>query len=186
MKRIIVASTVALLLLSPYALADDSTPANTPTVTVPADAPVVAAPVDVKEPTVTTGDIKVEPVKSDDPVADAEKLIDGATEDIDNDPGAIINQLIQLAKEGRWGPFVGLALMFLIWILRKFIWKLIPPNALPWVTLAVGMVATGAIELGLGVVWWKVLIDAFATSGVAMGFWSLLFKHILKTEEKKV
>jgi hypothetical protein len=167
MKRFILAPIVALCLLAAPALADDPKPADAVTA---ADA---AKPADTAKPE----------VKSDDPVADAEKPIDGATETIDNDPGAAVNQLIQLAKEGRWGPFVGLLVMFLIWALRKFIWKLIPKNVLPWVTLGAGMLATGAIELGLGVTWWKVLIDAFATSGIAMGFWSLLFKHFMKPKE---
>ena len=118
-----------------------------------------------------------------DPIVDADELIDSEIEIIDSDPGAVVGQLIQLAKEGRWGPFVGLLLMFAIWILRRFVWKLIPKNALPWVTLLVGMAATGAVGLSLGVVWWKVLIDALATSGVAMGFWSLIFKHFLKPAE---
>lgn len=180
MKRFVTASIVALLLLSPYAMADDPKPADAPVVAEP------ATPADTGAPTVTVGDVKVEPVKSGDPVEDATKLIDGSVETIDNDPGAAINQLIELAKEGRWGPFVGLLLMFLVWVLRKFIWKLVPPNALPWVTLGAGMAATAAIELGLGVVWWKVLIDSFATSGIAMGFWSLLFKHFLKPKEENV
>lgn len=175
MKRFIVAPLVALMLLAMPALADDPKPADKPAVTAPS---------------VTTGDVKVEPAKAaelpgnEDPVDAAETVIDDGIKEIDKDPGAAVSQLVQLAKEGRWGPFVGLALMFLIWILRKFIWKLIPSNALPWVTLGVGMVATGAIEFSLGVTWWKVLIDSFATSGIAMGFWSLLFKHFMKPEEE--
>ena len=158
----------ALLVYTMPVLADDPKPAET-------DKPAVTEP--------AKPEAKTE-AKSDDPVGDAEKVIDDGIKKIDEDPGAAVSTLVQLAKEGRWGPFVGLALMFLIWILRKFIWKLIPKNVLPWVTLGVGMVATGAIELSLGVTWWKVLIDALGTSGIAMAFWSLLFKHFMKPKEK--
>jgi hypothetical protein len=167
MKRL-VAPFVVLMLLAVPVLAQDK----------PADKPDKPAATEPAKPQPAKAD-----AKSDDPVGDAEKVIDDGIKKIDEDPGAAVNQLVQLAKEGRWGPFVGLILMFLIWILRKFIWKLIPKNVLPWVTLGVGMVATGAIGLGLGVTWWKVLIDAFATSGIAMAFWSLLFKHFLKPKE---
>jgi hypothetical protein len=178
MKKVAILSMIPfLLLLSGPAFADD-TPAA-PAAAVEVAKPAAAKPADAKPAAA------VEPVKSDDPVKDAETLIDGETETINNDPGAAVSQLTQLAKEGRWGPFVGLLLMFLIWALRKFIWKLIPKSALPWVTLGAGMVATGAIELGLGVVWWKVLIDSLATSGIAMGFWSLLFKHFMKPKENE-
>jgi hypothetical protein len=168
MKRFIIAPLVVLMLLATSALADDPKPVDKPATT----------------PAVTAGDVKVDPVKSDDPVADAEKVIDDGIKKIDEDPGEAISTLTQLAKEGRWGPFVGLLLMFLIWVLRKFIWKLIPKNALPWVTLGVGIIATGAIELGLGVTWWKVLIDSLGTSGIAMALWSMIFKHIMKPKEE--
>lgn len=165
MKRLAVGSVVALLLLSPYAVAQDKATDGGAAVAAAESKPASEA-------------------KNDNSVENAEKLVDDNIKKIDENPGEAVSELIQLAKEGRWGSFVGLALMFLIWILRRFIWQLIPKNALPWVTLGIGMVVTGAIELGLGVSWWKVLIDAFAASSVAMGFWSLLFKHVLKVEKK--
>lgn len=113
------------------------------------------------------------------PIEEAEKKILDTIEPADKDIEQQFDLMVQLFKEGRWGPAVGLALMLLVWALRKFIWKFVPSNALPWVTLAAGMVATVVGELLAGVVWWKTLIDGFATSGIAMGFWSLLFKHIL-------
>lgn len=157
MKKIVLVSVLPFLLLASNVLAVDG------------------------GPTVTAGDPVVTTVT---PVEEAEKVIDTAIADIDADPGAAINMLVQMAKEGRWGPFAGLLVMLLIWVLRKFIWKLIPKSALPWVTLAAGMLVTGAIGFSMGTVWWKVLIDAFATSGIAMGFWSLLFKHFMKPAEQ--
>ena len=177
MKKVTLSLLSLMLLFSHVALAD------TPTKPAAAVATVVAKPAVAKPAVAKATDVAAPAAATADPVKDAEKLIDGSTESITNNPEAAVNQLIELAKQGRWGPFVGLLLMFFVWALRKFIWKLIPKNALPWVTLGAGMVATGAVGLSLGVVWWKVLIDAFATSGIAMGFWSLLFKHFMKPTE---
>jgi len=139
---------------------------------------VVAPVTAMAAPAVTVTATVTEPV-----VSDADKAIDDATKGIDENPGETIKDLIQLAKEGRWGPFIGLLLMFLIWITRKWVWKLIPKNVLPWLTLGLGMTATVAVELSLGVIWWKTLVDGLATSGIAMAFWSTLFKHFLGDKE---
>jgi hypothetical protein len=155
----------ALLLFNMPVLADDPKPAE----------PEKPAATEVAKP---------DPVKSDDPVADAEGKIDDAIKDVDKDPGAQISWIIELAKSGRWGPFAGQLLLFLVWGLRKFIWKLIKPNVLPWVTLGAAMVASVAVGLIAGNVWWQVLIDGLITGGSAMALWSLLFKHFMKPKEE--
>ena len=172
MKCLILSTLVAFLLFASPALAVDPKPAGEHVIVIKAD-PIIK-PIITTYPYATADD-------------DAEDLINDSISGIDEDPGATVSQLIQLAKEGRWGPFVGLLLMFLIWILRKFIWKRIPKDDLPWLTLGIGMLATCATETLLGVVWWKVLIDGLGTSGIAMAFWSLAFKHFLKPakEEKQ-
>jgi hypothetical protein len=163
MKRIIVAPIVALMLLAMPALADDPKPADKPAATEPAK--------------------PAEEAKSDDPVADAEKAIDEATEEIDKDPGKQVSLLVELAKSGRWGPFAGQLLLFLVWGLRKFIWKLIKPSVLPWVTLGAAMLVSVGVGLGFGNIWWQVLIDGLITGTAAMGLWSMIFKHFMKPKE---
>lgn len=158
MKRFMLAPLVALCLLALPALADDPKPV---------DAGVVDAGV---QPT--------------DPVDEAGKKIDDAIKDIDKDPGAKVSLLIELAKSGRWGPFAGLALLFIVWGLRKFIWKLINKNVLPWLTLGLAMVCSVAVGLIAGNEWWKVLIDGLLTGGSAMALWSALFKHFMKPKEE--
>ena len=157
MKRFVLAPLVVLCLLASPALADDPKPV---------DAGIV--------------DAGAQPA---DPVGEAEKVVDDAIKDIDKDPGAKISLLIELAKSGRWGPFVGLALLFIVWGLRKFIWKLINPNVLPWLTLGLAMVASVTVGLIAGNEWWKVLIDGLLTGGSAMALWSALFKHFMKPKE---
>jgi len=124
-------------------------------------------------------------IQAGDPIAAASEAIDIAVKDIDADPAATISELIELAKSGRWGPFAGLALMFLVWAFRKFFWKLINKNVLPWLTLALGMAVAVGVGLVAGNIWWKVLIDGLITGGSAMALWSALFKHLLGEKKKK-
>ena len=170
-KRITAFCLISFLFaFSGVAIAVD-TPVAPAAVAAVADKPVAAV-----EPAVTVA-------PSDDPLKDAEKVIDDGIKKIDENLVKEADTLVQMIEEGRWGPLVGLILMFLIWALRKYIWKLIPKNVLPWVTLGVGILTTGATELILGVTWWKVLIDSFTTSASAMALWSLIFKRFMKPKE---
>lgn len=164
--KFVIAGIAALLLtlMSGYALADDPLkPAETPAVATekPADA-----------------------VVAKDEVSDAETIIDEAVKEIDKDPGKQISLLVELAKSGRWGPFAGLLILFIVWAIRKFLLKLIKPNVLPWLTLGLAMVASVGVGLGFGNVWWQVLIDGLITGGAAGLMWSALFKHLLGEKKK--
>lgn len=174
-RALLPVALLSIFLLAPSVLADPTPPAAEPaTKVVTADAPV-AKPAASEA---AVADDKV--VKDADKVViDPDKVVDDAVKSIDDNPGETLKELIQLAKEGRWGPFAGLLLMLIIWVTRKWVWKLIPKNVLPWLTLGLGMTVTVASELLLGVVWWKTLIDGLATSGIAMAFWSAVFKHFL-------
>jgi len=165
---------LSIFLLAPSVLADPTPPAAEPAAKA-ADAAPAAKPA-VPEAPAADGKVVNDTGKV---VIDPDKVVSDAVKSIDDNPGEVTKELIQLAKEGRWGPFIGLLLMLAVWITRKWVWKLIPKNVLPWLTLGLGMVATVAVELSLGVIWWKTLVDGLATSGIAMAFWSALFKHFL-------
>lgn len=174
-KKCIVGVLAALLLFATVpAFADDAAPAQ-PAADTAKPAPATDAAPAAAEPAKPAADVKSDPVK------DAAKKIDGATEDINEHPAENISAIIQAFKEGRWAAGIGLAVMFLIWVLRKFIWTLIPKKVLPWLTLALGCTVTVATELIAGIVWWQTLIDGFLASASAMALWSLLFKHVLPT-----
>ena len=115
---------------------------------------------------------------------DPEAVIDEAIADIDEDPAGAVSGIVQAFQDGRWAAGAGLLVMFVTWVLRRYIWKYIPKNVLPWLSLALGMIVTVAVGLVAGVVWWQALIDGLLTSAVAMAFWSTLFKHILPKEKK--
>jgi hypothetical protein len=153
MKRILLTPLVVLCLLASPAWADDP-PAPT--------------------------DSSAQPADSSD---DAEKIIDDATKKIDEDPGGQAGALVELAKSGRWGPFVGLAILFIVWGLRKFILKLISKNVLPWITIGLAVAASVAVGLGFGNTWWQILIDLFSAGGAGAILWSAIFKHFMKPKE---
>jgi len=163
-----------LVFCASLALADDTAAPATP-----ATPAVVTATVDAGTPAVTETATAVPTEK------EVEKEIDDAIKPIDTNLTDEVSQIVALFKEGRWGPAIGALLMLIVWTLRRFIWKLIPKKVLPWLTFGLGMVVVVATELAMGVVWWKTLIDGLGTSGAAMAFWSLLFKHVLPTENKE-
>jgi len=163
MKRIVFVPLALLCLLAMPALADDPVlePAQ-PAVT----SPDVGQSIDV------------------DPVDAAGEIIDDATKKIDEDPGGAVNLIIDLAKSGRWGPFAGVLIVFLVWATRKFIWKVVKPNVLPWLTLGLALVVSVAVGLVAGNVWWQIIIDLFSTGGTGALLWSAVFKHFMKPKEE--
>jgi hypothetical protein len=132
-----------------------------------------AAPAPAAEPAVDGGTTPADVT----PEEAAEKKIDDAIEGVDKDPGAAVSEMVQAFKEGRWAAGIGLLLTLLVWFTRKFVWKFIPKKALPWLTFGLAMLVTVSVELVLGIVWWKTLIDGFLTCGSAMAFWSLVLKQ---------
>lgn len=161
MKRIVLIPLALLCLLAMPALADDP----------------------VSEPSSVSPD-GGQPTADANPVNAAGKVIDNATKEIDKDPSGSVSLLIDLAKSGRWGPFAGVLVMFLVWAVRKFIWKLVKPNVLPWLTLGLALVVSVAVGLAAGNVWWQIVIDLFSTGGAGALLWSAVFKHFMKPEEK--
>lgn len=170
MKKVAVLSLLpVMLMLNGAALADDA----------PAE-PTAPATDDSRPVDAGVADGETQPA---DPVGEAEAAIDDAVERVDEDPAGTVSLLIELAKSGRWGPFAGLLVMFLVWVGRKWIWKYIPRNVLPWLTLSLSMVVSVAVGLIAENVWWKVLIDGLLTGGSAMALWSAVFKHFMKPKE---
>jgi hypothetical protein len=108
----------------------------------------------------------------------AEKKVEDILVGVDEDPSEVISNMVQAFKEGRWAAGIGLLLTLLVWFTRRFVWKFIPKNALPWLTFGLAMLITVSLELISGLVWWKTLIDGFLTCGAAMAFWTLLFKKV--------
>jgi len=182
-KALIPFGIVVWLFCNSVAMAD--APAAPAASAKPAASAAVATPAASAKPAASAAVATPAAPAVRDAVSDAETQIDNATSDIDKDTAKSINWLVELAKSGRWGPFAGQLILFIVWGIRKFAWKLIKPTALPYVTLGFAMATSVAVGFIAGNAWWKVLIDGLITGGAAMGLWSLLFKHLLKTEEKE-
>ena len=91
--------------------------------------------------------------------------------------------MIELAKSGRWGPFVGLLILILVWATRKWLWKLIKPTVLPWLTLGLAAVASVAVGLIAENAILDILLDTFITGGTAAILRSAVFKHFMKPKD---
>ena len=168
--RLIQSALVSLMLLIPATgLTQDAAPA-----------PVKdAAPVAVAG-TPDSGAIKgtvdaATPAPAPAPVAPAPpEDIGGAAENL--------NFLVQAAKGGHWGLFLGVLLTLLVWLLDKFIGvkKRVGKAALPWVAAGLGIVSAGGISLASGLPVTEGVVQGFMTGASAVGLWELLFKHLLK------
>lgn len=101
----------------------------------------------------------------------------------EDDPGAILEAAVLAAQTGRWSVFFGLAIMFLIWGLRKVLLNL-DGKVVPWVALGAGILAHVGIALAGGApVTVATLTHALLAGATAVGLWEMLFKHLLGKKE---
>ena len=131
---------------------------------------------------VALADAEAEPAAEEEEV-DPGAVIDDGVSGVDEDPAAAVSVIVQAFKQGHWSLAIGTLVLLLVWVVRRFLWQLIPKHVLPWLALALAMATTVVVGLIAGVVWWQALIDGLLTSGVAVLFWSTLFKHILPKPE---
>lgn len=83
-------------------------------------------------------------------------------------------------QEQHWPLVVAIGLMFVVWILRRFVKDKVPPKALPYIALTIAVLGTTASRMiqfiNAGTTWWHGMIQGIlegATIGFsAMGMWS--------------
>lgn len=174
MRRIAFILCCSFLFAAPALAAPDASPTPSP------DAVTAPAAVSTPAPSATADagptDKKAEPAKKVEPKApheEPETIIDAI-----KDVGA----LVKAARNGNWIFFTGLLIMLLIFVLNKFV-KLkerLPANAVPWVSAALGIVGSIAIQLTTGIPWGQALLQGLTAGVAAVGLWEMLFKHFLK------
>lgn len=164
-KKITTCLVASLLLFAPVVLADTATPAVEVTVGTPA--------------------IAIVPAEAVAPVAPVEETpADAAViADVEKDPGAYVEKLVQAFNAKDWGIFAGLAIMLSLWILKKFIWKSLPVGALPWVSSGTGVVVAVASGLFVGLIWWKAILNGLTVGAAASGLWSMVGKRVFGANE---
>lgn len=98
------------------------------------------------------------------------------------DASKSLDFLISAAKGGHWGLFFGVLLTLLVWLLDKFvkIKEKAGAKAMPWVAAGLGVAGTLGIALSGGLPIGEALIQGLVTGASAVGFWELLFQHLLK------
>jgi len=78
-----------------------------------------------------------------------------------------------------WPLAVGIGLTLLVWAFRSFVIHKIPKRALPWITLGLAVVGTGATRMVQssedGAPWWHGLVrgvlEGLTVGFVAIGWW---------------
>lgn len=99
-------------------------------------------------------------------------------------PDATAVQLVLVAaREGKWGLVLASTLMFVVYFVRTYIWKSLPPSALPYVTIGL----SSATAFSAAVLTGAPMTDAVlvALGGLfaglsAVGFWETLGKKLFK------
>ena len=97
----------------------------------------------------------------------------------------IITSLVAAAKGGQWALVAALGIMVVIWALKTFFWKSLPPKAMPWVSAAAGVLLSFAATLQGGASWLQAAIAGLFTGAAASGFWSLVGKHLLPSKKEE-
>lgn len=171
-KRIPVLLMASLLFLSPVILADDAKPATEP-------AAAVAAPV------ATPAAEPAKPADAVGPVEAAKPAAAAAAEPlpVEGNEGEYIKALVKAFNAKDWGIFAGLALMILVWVLKKFIWKTLPVGVLPWVSAGAGVAVAVATGLFTGLIWWRAILNGLTVGAAASGLWSMVGKKIFGKNE---
>lgn len=92
--------------------------------------------------------------------------------------------LIEAYKEGQWPVLSGLVIMLVIFAFNKLgLEGKINKNYIPWVSVALGVLSTVGMSLIAGISVETAILQGFTTGTAAIGFWELIFKHVLRGEK---
>lgn len=95
----------------------------------------------------------------------------------------LIPMFFQFASEGKWLMFGSLATLVIVFALKKYFIPKLSNNALPWVSLGVGVLSAFAITLLTGASPKEAAL-ALMSGPTASMLWTLIAKHIFKVEVK--
>jgi alkylation response protein AidB-like acyl-CoA dehydrogenase len=107
------------------------------------------------------------------------------------DPGAAVDLLQTLWREGQWPAFAAVGINLLVWLLNFVCQKfgaMIPKKYLPWLSGGAGVLAAVAVELSSaapGASFGLLLVQGLMVGFAASGLWSAASKHFLPSGEKK-
>lgn len=91
------------------------------------------------------------------------------------DPNAIGDTFASAISAQNWGLAIAAGVMIAVWILRKFVWKALNKKAMPYVAVALGVLAGfGGVMLDDPSAWGQGLANGAALGLMAAGEWGLL------------
>ena len=175
LRKVPVCLLACFMLLSPALLADDVKPAAeaTAAVAAPAATPAATPAAAPAEAVTPAPGAEEKPADAIAPVTEDSKL------------GTLIEKMVKAFNAKDWGIFAGLAIMIVIWGIKKFIWKSLPVGALPWVSAGLGVAVAVATGLFAGLVWWKAILNGLTVGAAASGLWSMVGKRVFGENEPK-
>ena len=158
---------------------------------VPTEEPAAEeAPVEEPAAEALAEEAPVEEAKPEEPVAvDGDVISEGKEElpekvESDAEMGEAFGLMVDMAKKGKWPVAIGLFLMILVYIARRFnLLAMAPKKAIPWITLALGLTTSVAIALITEHGWSHALFSGIGGAIGSIGLWELAGKHFLGVPE---
>lgn len=89
--------------------------------------------------------------------------------------------LIEAYKAGQWPVLSGLVIMLAIFAFNKLgLEGKVDKKYIPWVSVTLGVVTTVGTALIAGIPVETSVLQGITTGTAAIGFWELIFKHVLR------
>lgn len=99
---------------------------------------------------------------------------------------SVITALSNNAEGAHWAVVLGIVLMVLVQVARSMLGDGLPAKYVALFTAGLAMVSETALLLAHGdVVWWQALLSGLVSGTSAMGFYSLLGKHLFTLGKKR-
>lgn len=148
----------------------------------PVAATVAAASFEVASSEAGDTDTKTAPeVKSETP---AKEPLKPAEITSDEDASSMVKQLLAAAQGGKWNAVIAIVIMLLVFLVNRVpaIKAKVGAKGTPWLAAGTGILSYIAASLMVdGTSLFDAISGGFMVGAGAVGFWEMLFKHLLKS-----
>lgn len=103
-----------------------------------------------------------------------------------DDIGGLLKGLIEAVKGSEWSVVVSLGIMILVYLATKvkFVKDWLPKAAKPWVAAIAGVLGAVAMTALTTGNWLTAILNGLVTGAAASGFWELVGKKLLKSDNE--
>jgi len=137
--------------------------------------------------------------QDDDDCAAVEVLADDDCADVlpievevqgEGDVVGLVGKIVQSAQSKNWSLLTGAIILILVWAFNYVVLRFVTmptwwPKALPWVSMAIGLLSQFGLALLAGEGWAQALNTGVQVGLLASGSWSALGKYFLPKPEAK-